>query len=53
MFQSDLSRTMTQILLSLYGSEKTVERLPVVRVYEPREIVAIVPMSASYAIEAL
>lgn len=42
MFQIDTNRTVTQILLSLFASARTVERLPVARVYGPRETVAIV-----------
>lgn len=42
MFQVDTSRTMTQILLSLFASARAVERMPVARVYGPREVVSIV-----------
>lgn len=48
MFQSNTDRTITQILLSLWGySTRRVERLPKVRVYEPTDYVQIVKHPAN------
>ena len=37
-----MDRLITQLCLALYASDRKVERLPKVRTYQPREIVAIV-----------
>ena len=37
-----MDRLITQLCLSLYASDRKVEKLPKVQTYQPREIVAIV-----------
>lgn len=39
-------RTALQISLALYGSAKSIERIPRIREYSPRETVEIVPIPA-------
>ena len=44
-----MDRLITQLCLALYASDRKVERLPKVRTYQPREIVAIVAPPAHLA----